>query len=206
MEADFHNRRIKLGTLWYIVGLGMGKKITIATAVVVLLAGVGLAAGWIVNAREGSKAPAGVWNSQAIAGSFAGIRVQQSDSGSAAVAFLYDLDNKSGTDYSLTADSKLIVMGRLKSTGSLSPEAQYHLASAVFLPAGNRTRVTLEAAQPLRWPGQMDAAAEAQFRNLVNRSVADLGGFVIFDPATHYQIELPGSWPAVADTAAVVQN
>jgi hypothetical protein len=183
----------------------MGKKIAIGAAVIVLLAGVGLAAGWMASAR-GSKAPVGVWNSQAIAGSFAGIRVQESDSGNAAVAFLYDLDNRSGTDYSLTTDSKLFVMGRLKSTGSLSPEGQYHLASAVFLPAGNRTRVTLEMTEPFRWPGQMDAAAEAQFRNTVNRSVADLGGFVIFDPANHYQIELPGSWPAVADTAAVVQN
>lgn len=183
----------------------MGKKIAIGAAVVLLLAGIGLAAGWIVSSR-GSKAPAGDWNSQAIAGSFAGIRVRESDSGNAAVAFLYDLDNKSGSDYSLTTDSKLFVMGRLKSTGSLSPEGQYHLASGVFLPAGNRTRVTLEATQPFHWPGQMDGAAEAQFRNMVYRSVADLGGFVIFDPATHYQIELPGSWPAVADTAAVVQN
>lgn len=184
----------------------VSKKIAIGCAIVVLLAGVGLAAGWMVSGRRGAKTPAGVWNSRAIAGSFAGIRVREADSGDAAVAFLYDLDNQSGTDYSLTTDSKLIVMGRLKSTGSLSPEGQYRLASAVFLPAGNRTRVTLEMTEPFRWPGQMDAAAEAQFRKMVDRSVADLGGFVIFDPATHYQIELPGSWPAVADTAAVVQN
>lgn len=183
----------------------MAKKVGIALAVVVLLAGLGLAGGWIAKARE-SKAPAGVWNAKAISGSFAGIRVQQSDSGNAAVAFLYDLDNKSGTDYLLTTDSKVIVMGRLKSTGSLSSEAQYRLASAVFLPAGNRTRVMLQTTRPFRWPSQMDAAAQAQFRNMVNHSIADLGGFVIFDPATHYQIELPGSWPAVSDTAAIIQN
>ena len=183
----------------------MKKKIGVALAVLVLLAGVGLAGGWIAKAR-GAKAPAGAWNAKAISGSFAGIRIQESDSGNAAVAFLYDLDNKSGADYLLTSDSKLIVMGRLKSTGSLSAEDQYHLASAVFLPAGNRTRVMLQTTKPFRWPGQMDTAAEAQFRNMVNHSIADLGGFVIFDPATHYQIELPGAWPAVADTAAVVQN
>lgn len=183
----------------------MKKKIGIALAVLVLLAGIGLAGGWIAKAR-GAKVPEGVWNAKAISGSFAGIRVEESDSGNAAVAFLYDLDNKSGVDYMLTTDSKLIVMGRLKSTGSLSAEDQYRLSSAVFLPAGNRTRVMLRTTKPFRWPGQMDAAAEAQFRNMVNHSIADLGGFVIFDPATHYQIELPGAWPAMADTAAVVQN
>lgn len=184
----------------------MGKKFAIGSLVVVLLAGVGLASGWIMKSQA-SKTPAGVWNGQAIAGSFAGIKVQESASGNvASVSFLYDLDNKSGTDYSLTPDSKLIVMGRLKSTGSLSAESQYHLASSVFLPAGNRTRVMLQTTQPFHWPGQMDAAAEAQFRNMVNHSIADLGGFVIFDAAAHYQIELPGSWPAVADTATVIQN
>ncbi len=183
----------------------MGKKIGIAIVVIVLLAAVGLAGGWIVKTR-GAKAPEGVWNADAISGSFAGIRVQQSDSGNANIAFLYDLENKSGADYLLTTDSKLIVMGRLKSTGSLSAEDQYHLASAVFLPAGNRTRVMLETRKSFRWPGQMDGAAEAQFRNMVNHSIADLGGFVLFDPVNHYQIELPGAWPAVADTAAVVQN
>ncbi len=184
----------------------MGKKIGIALGVVVLLAAAGLAGGWIAKAHA-SKAPEGVWNAQAINGSFAGIRVQESDPASASVMFLYDLDNRSGADYSLAGgDSSLIVMGRLKSTGSLSPEHQYHLASNVFLPAGNRTRVTLETTEPFHWPAQMDAASEAQFRDMVNRSVADLGGFVLFDPATHYQIELPGSWPAVSSTASVLQN
>lgn len=182
----------------------MKKSIGTGILAIVLLGAVGLVGGWIARARE-SKAPEGVWNSRAIAGSYAGIRVQQSDSGNAAVVFLFDLDNKSGADYLLTSDSKLIVMGRLKSTGSLSPEAQYRLASAVFLPAGNRTRMMLQAAQPFHWPAQVDAAAEAQFRKMVDRSVADLAGFVIFDPATHYEIELPGSWPAVADSASVVQ-
>ncbi|HTZ72342.1 MAG TPA: hypothetical protein VMB47_00345 [Candidatus Aquilonibacter sp.] len=184
----------------------MSKKTAIALGVVILLAAAGLAGGWLAKARA-SKAPSGVWNAQAINGSFAGIRVQESDSSDASVMFLFDLDNRSGADYSLAGgDSNLIVMGRLKSTGSLSPEHQYHLASNVFLPAGNRTRVTLEATEPFHWPAQMDASAEAQFRDMVNRSVADLGGFVVFDPATHYQIELPGSWPAVSSAASVLQN
>jgi hypothetical protein len=183
----------------------MGKKVAIGVALVVGLAVLGLAGGWIAKTRA-SKPPAGVWNADAIGATFAGIRVQESDPTNASVLFLYDLDNKSGTDYSLSGTSSLIVMGRLKSTGSLSPEPQYHLASTVFLPAGNRTRVTLESTKSFHWPAQIDAAAEAQFRDVVNRSVADLGGFVLFDPSTHYQIELPGSWPAVTDISSILKN
>ena len=47
--------------------------------------------------------------------------------------------------------------------------------------------------------------AEAQFRDVVTRTVADLGGFVLFDPGTHYQVELPGSWPAVVDASSLLK-
>jgi hypothetical protein len=50
----------------------------------------------------------------------------------------------------------------------------------------------------------MDAAAEAQFRQMVSHSIADLAGFVLFDPATHYQIELSGAWPAVTDSSSIL--
>lgn len=181
----------------------MRQKAAIGVGIVILVAAIGLAGGSIAKSRA-SKPPAGVWNAGAIGGSFAGIRVQEADPSDASVLFLFDLDNKSGADYNLTGDSSLIVMGRLKSTGSLSPERQYRLASTVFLPAGNRTRMTLETTFPFHWPSQMDAAAEAQFRLMVNHSITDLAGFVLFDPASHYEIELPGAWPAVTDTSSIL--
>lgn len=181
----------------------MGRKAAIGIGIVILVAAIGLAGGSIAKSRA-SRPPVGVWNAGAIGGSFAGIRVQEADPSDASVLFLFDLDNKSGTDYNLAGDSSLIVMGRLKSTGSLSPEHQYRLASAVFLPAGNRTRMTLETTLPFHWPSQMDAAAQAQFRLMADHSIADLAGFVLFDPATHYQIELPGAWPAVSDTSSIL--
>lgn len=181
----------------------MGRKAAIGVGIVILVAAIGLAGGSIAKSRA-SKAPAGTWNADAIGGAFAGIRVQEADASDASVLFLFDLDNKSGADYNLTGDASLIVMGRLKSTGSLSPEHQYRLASTVFLPAGNRTRMTLQTTLPFHWPSQMDAAAEAEFRQTVNHSIADLAGFVLFDPATHYQIELTGGWPAVTDTSSIL--
>jgi|SRR5215831_37549 len=177
------------------------KKISFAAGLIVLLLAGGIAGGWYARSRA-SKAPPGVWNANAIAVSYAGLHVQQADASNAVIAFLYDLDNRSGADYRLPATGDLIVMARLKSTDSLSPESQYHLASAAFLPAGNRTRITLQTTVPFEWPAQMDAAAQAQFREVLNRSISDIAGFVLFDSGTHYQIELPGSWPTIADVPA----
>ena len=181
------------------------KRISIAVAVIAVLLVGGISGGWYARSRA-SKAPPGVWNANAVAASYAGIHVQQADASNATIAFLYDLDNRSGADYRLPAAGDLIVMARLKSTDSLSPEGQYHLASAAFLPAGNRTRITLQTSVPFQWPAQMDAAAQAQFREVLNRSIADIAGFVLFDSATHYQIELPGAWPTVADVPPPTHN
>ena len=171
------------------------KKIATGLLLVVVLAAAGIAAGWYAKSKA-SKPPPGVWNSNAIQGTFAGLRVEESDPSTVTLLFLYDLDNRSGRDYRLPNGPDLVVMGRLKSTSSLAPEAEYHLAASAFLPVGNRTRITLQTSQPFHWPTQMDAAAEADFREMVNRSIGDIASFVLFDPSTHYQIELPGSWPA----------
>ena len=180
------------------------KNLLIGICVVAGLAAVGIGAGAYERARA-SRGPQGAWNASAIAASFAGVRVQQVDGANANVLFLYDLDNHSGADYTLTSSPSLIIMGRLKSTGSLSPEPQYHLASNVFLPSGNRTRITLEIAQPFHWPAQVDTAAEAQFREMVTRTVSDLAGFVLFDSGSHYQIELPGAWPVSPDVSPLLK-
>ena len=180
------------------------KSLLTGIGVVVGLAAVGIGAG-VYERVHASRGPEGAWNSSAIAASFAGVRVQQVDDANANVLFLYDLDNHSGADYTLTSSPSLVIMGRLKSTGSLSPEPQYHLASNVFLPSGNRTRITLEITQPFHWPAQVDTAAEVQFREMVTRTVSDLAGFVLFDPGTHYQVELPGAWPAAPSISSLLK-
>jgi hypothetical protein len=43
----------------------------------------------------------------------------------------------------------------------------------------------------------MDAASQMKIRQLVADETADLGGFVLFDQSTRYQIELPGSWTEI---------
>jgi hypothetical protein len=134
------------------------------------------------------------WNAAAIKGSFAGVQVREIDAKNAAIVFFYDLENGTDLDYRLDNGPNLVILGRLKSDGSLSPEKQIRLNHAAFVPTKNRTRIGLEIVEPFGWPERTDAAAENKFRELVTQEVANLEGFVVFDQGTRYQIELPGKW------------
>jgi len=133
------------------------------------------------------------------------VRVREVDTTHAAVVFLYDLDNRTDSDYRLTKGPDVVVMSRLKTTDSLSSDEPADIESSAFLPAGNRARVAIEVLQPFAWPSQKDAAADRNFRDLVAGRVADLRAFVIFDQAARYQIELPAVLPELQQSSAAVR-
>ena len=140
-----------------------------------------------------------VWNSSSVRGTFAGLQVHEVDPAHVQLIFFYDLDNSSDSDYELTKGPGTVVMTRLKSNGSLSSDIAIELDHSVFVPARNRTRVALESAQPFSWPsglpaGQIGSVNQDKFRTLVAQQVGNFSGFVLFDQATHTQIELPGGW------------
>jgi hypothetical protein len=139
----------------------------------------------------------GPWNSHAIQGTFAGVRVIEIDPSRSEVVFLYDLDNKTDGDFQLTKGPTVVIMSRLKSSGSLSSEKQVSLNSSAFIPARNRTRIEVSITLPFSWPVQMDNISKMRIRQLVASETADLGGFVLFDQGSRYQIELPGAWPEI---------
>ena len=144
-------------------------------------------------------APAPVWNSSAIQSSFAGVQVKEVDATHAALIFSYDLDNNTDTDYRLAKGPATVVMTRLKSSGSVSSAEPVELDSSVFLPARNRTRIAVEITRNFNWPSGLPGAQigpvnQEKFRSLVAQEVANLSGFVVFDQATHFQIDLPGGW------------
>lgn len=141
--------------------------------------------------------PAAPWNSHAVQSTYSGVRVREIDTSNAAVVFLYDLDNRSDADYQLAKGAGVVVVSRLKSSGSFSSEKPVNLSSSAFVPSKNRTRIALEIAEPFTWPARMDTSSENRFRQLVAQEVADLDGFVIFDEPHRYQIDLPGSWPEI---------
>ena len=139
------------------------------------------------------------WNSGAIQSTFAGAQVQEADGTHATLMFFFDLDNNTDADYRFAKGAATVVMTRLKSNGSLSSEEPIELNNSVFLPARNRTRIAVQVTRPFNWPtglpaGQIGPVNQVKFRQLVADEVGNLSGFVMFDTATHFQIELPGGW------------
>lgn len=184
--------------------MSTGKKITfVGLAVVVVLLAVAAASGrlpqWISRSKHGNG-----WNSQAIKGTFAGVQVREIDPSDAVLVFFYDLDNQTDTDFQMAPGSSLLIMGRLKSDGSLSADEPITLASPVFVPARNRTRIAVQVAHPFAWPQDTDAASGDKFRGFLQSEVANLNGFVLFDQPTKYQIELPGDWKDLPQGPAIV--
>jgi hypothetical protein len=148
------------------------------------------------SASEAQPAP---WNSGAMHSTFAGVQVREVDPAHAELVFSYDLDNNTESDYRLTKGPSTVVMTRLKSNGTLSSDEPVDIVNSVFLPAKNRTRISLQVMHPFNWPaglvpGQIGPANQEKFRAIVAEEVANYSGFVLFDQSTHFQIELPGGW------------
>jgi len=175
--------------LWKKLGVGVLLLGAVALALFVILAGPRVA-----RSNPPSEQPS-PWNSHAIRSSLAAIRVQEVDSTHAAVVFLYDLENTTDRDYRLIKGPNIVIMSRLKSSGTLSGEEPIALNSTAFIPAQNRTRIALEVSHLFSWPGQKTAYAERTFNQLVTGDVADVAGFVLFDQTNRYEIDFPASWP-----------
>jgi hypothetical protein len=153
-----------------------------------------------------SGAPATAWNPAAVHSTLAGIQVREVDPNHAAIVFLYDLDNQTDADYQLAKGSNAIIMTRLKSDGTLVANDALQLDNSVFLPARNRTRISFQETRAFHWPtelapGHMGPLTLDKYRSFVAQEVANLSGFVLFDQAAHYQIELPGGWQDVQPAA-----
>ena len=144
-------------------------------------------------------APPPAWNATSVRGTFAGLEVHEVDPSQVQLIFYYDVDNNTDSDYQLAKGPGTVVMTRLKSNGSLSSDMAIELDHSVFVPARNRTRVSLQSTQSFSWPsgmqaGQIEPANQDKFRALVAQQVGNFSGFVLFDQVTHTQIELPGGW------------
>jgi hypothetical protein len=152
------------------------------------------------------------WNSNAIRSSFDGIQVKEIDPTHAALILSFDLENTTDSDYHLSKDQKVLIMGRLKSNSSFKAEDSMQIDDAVFLPAGSRARIALKVSYAFNWPtqmvpGQVGPLTQEKFRRFVAGKVDNLQGFILFDEAARYQIELPGGWQELQPaTAAAVVN
>lgn len=140
----------------------------------------------VVQSAPGQKP----WNKTSIVSTFTGLKVRELDDAHAAVDYVFDLENRTDTDFQITPGPSAVVMRRL-SDGSLSSDANAHLLAAAFVPVGNRTRITIEMSDAFSWPVKDDSAADQSYRDFVSRETSGLKGFVIFDQTSRYEIALP---------------
>jgi hypothetical protein len=176
----------------------LGPMLLIACAIILLLISI---LGRFISLRF-PRTPADAWNSAAIEATCAGIRVREIDSTHAAVSFLYDLENDTDTDYRLVKGPDIVIMDRLDPSGALRSDELAGLDSTAFVPARNRTRIALEIIHSFNWPARSDAAADQELNQLVAGDLGGLRGFVLFDQAGRYQIELPAASPGPRQTPA----
>jgi hypothetical protein len=179
---------------------------------VVTIAFLGAAALLFLALRPPSKPAAAAgqpegWNSSAIRSSFVGVQVKEIDPAHAALIFSYDLESTTDSDYHSSNDPKVLIVGRLKSNGSLKPEDSMQIDNSIFLPARNRARIALKVSYSFNWPaqmfpGQVGPITQEKFRSFVAGKVADLQEFILFDQAARYQIELPGGWQELQPASA----
>jgi hypothetical protein len=170
-------------------------KLALAIVLVCTIAGVLIAMLTKSGRFASRRGVTSAWNTHAIESTLNGVQVREIDPNHAAVILVYDLDNKTNSDYRLEKGPSVAIMSRLKPGGVLSADPQVSVDTTAFLPAGNRTRVALEIDTPFSWPARRDAAAERSFRQLVAIELEGVNGFVLFDESKRYQIELPTVLP-----------
>ena len=138
------------------------------------------------------------WNREGIKASYVAAQIREVDQAHASLILSYDLKNLTDLDYRLTNGAGVVVMSRLKGDGSLSQEESIHLSYPVFLPARQRARLAIEISQAFPWPRD-DSHYEEKLKEFVKQRLSDVRGFVLFDEASHSQIDLPAAWPELQD-------
>jgi hypothetical protein len=144
------------------------------------------------------------WSRGAIRAAYVGSQLQEIDKTRASLIISYDLENDTDSDYRLANGPSVLILSRMKSGGSLSQEQPVRLRYPVFLPARQQARLALEITQPFAWPAKEDLAGLDKIREFVRRQLENVGEFVLFDEASHGQVELPGAWGGLQDMSKEV--
>ena len=140
------------------------------------------------------------WNRDGIKAVYMATQLRQVDKNHASLVLSYDLNNLTDVDYRLSDGSGVVIMGRLKSDGSLSQEQRMRLSYPVFLPAGQRAHLAIEITQEFVWPKE-DSHHDEKLKEFVRQTLNSVEGFVLFDESSRTQIDLPGAWPDLQVTA-----
>lgn len=141
----------------------------------------------------GSESPK-PWNKAPIKATYVTSRLTPTDKDHATISLSYDLDNNTDFDYRFASGSNVLILGRLRSDGSLNQQEAMRLGYPVFLPAGQRARISIEITEPFAWPTPDDAWYLDKLRYFVKERLEAVGEFVVFDEERHQQFTLPWAW------------
>lgn len=135
------------------------------------------------------------WNQEGVRAAYVAAQLREVDKTHSSLILSYDLSNLTELDYRLAEGSGAVIISRLKSDGSLSQEEPIRLSYPVFLPARQRAHMAIEISGTLAWPSRDDSRFDEKLREFVKQRLAGVRGFVVFDEASHSQINLPAAWP-----------
>ena len=110
-------------------------------------------------------------------------------SNSGTVEFTYIVENRSGFDYSTTGESITAMVQR--PDGLVASEETIKMKYPIFIPAGQKVavKITIPYGDAI---GPVDKNTD--LRKAVREHLPKLSGFVLFDQANRFQIELPKGW------------
>jgi hypothetical protein len=139
------------------------------------------------------------WNRDAIKATYVASQLRETDKAHSTLTISYDLENTTESDYQLEAGSGVVILSKLKTDGSLSQQEPMRLSYPVFLPAKQHARLALEMTQPFAWPAKEDPGYEDKLRGFVKERLTKVGEIVLYDQASHCELELPGAWRELQD-------
>jgi hypothetical protein len=168
-----------------------------AVAVLTLVLGLEVG-GTAIKRREGAVKP---WNDKVFKVNYVGSQLKERDKAFATLRLSYDVENVTDVDYHLAEGPGLVIVRKLASGGGLSQEEPVRLSYPVFVPARQSARLAVEVTQPFTWPPEDDPAYVSKLREFVKQSLANAEEFVVFDEASHCQLELPSAWEELQDMA-----
>lgn len=115
----------------------------------------------------------------------------------------YTLENTTGNDYHMPPQDQLEVNGRLKIEKSLTSSSDIVTLDKdqIFIPAKERRRFAVHLHYPVTESFEPEPKTTEERRkkrkliaDYMNNELANLAGFVVFDNASRYQINLPNGW------------
>ncbi len=174
--------------------------------VIASLAGAGLVLLTIFITRAGAFKTRHVetsksWNREAIKATYAAIQLRETDKAHSTLILSYDLENNTDSDFRFDDGPGVVILSRLKATGSLSQQEPIRLSYPVFLPTKQHARLAIEITERFAWPLQEDPAYVDKLREFVKQRLANVGEFVLFDQANHAQVTLPDEWQELQEAA-----